>query len=99
MEQQDWPFDDSPNVAVFTTKYVLEGKDWINYVSHDLDDGAWQFHGDSSPVSEEDARIVGLKEIVKRDSSVLELKDLPLGWCAWRETKVSEWQRAKKETS
>ncbi|MEN6308790.1 MAG: hypothetical protein ABFD91_13670 [Anaerohalosphaeraceae bacterium] len=99
MEQQEWAFENPPNIAVFTTRYILEGKDWINYVSHDSDDGSWQFHGDSSPVSEEDARIVGLKEIVKMDPSILELNDLPSGWYAWRETKQSEWQRAKNETS
>ena len=97
MEQQEWIFADPPNVAVFTNKYILEGKDWINYVSHDSDDGSWQFHGPSSPVNEEDARIVGLKEIIKRDSSISTLKDLPLGWYAWRETKQSEWQRAKRK--
>ena len=39
----DWPFDDPPNVAVVTTRDVTEDKVPILFVSHDRDDGAWQF--------------------------------------------------------
>lgn len=90
-----WLFDDPPNVAVFTTKFVLDGTDWINYVSHDIDDGSWQFHGDSSPAEEENARIVGLSEIVRVDPTIIELNTLPLGWYAWRKAKDSPWNILK----
>ncbi len=96
MKNEKWPFDDPPNVAVFTSKKIIGGNDWIHYVTHDADDGAWQFHGYSGPTSEEDARIVGLGEIVKMDSTLKELHDLPLGWHAWRDSKESEWQIAKQ---
>jgi hypothetical protein len=36
-------FEDSLNTAIFTTKFVSEDKNEITYVSHDLEDGAWQF--------------------------------------------------------
>ena len=39
----DWPFSDPPNVAVFTTGQVVRGERAVLYVSHDADDGAWQF--------------------------------------------------------
>lgn len=89
---EDWPFDDPPNVAVVTTKFVLEGTDWINYVTHDFDDESWQFHGDSSPTGEENARIVLLSEIIQIDPTIAELSNLPLGCRAWRETRDSSWQ-------
>jgi hypothetical protein len=39
-----WPFNDPPNVAVFTGKAIAEDGQCICYVSHDDEDGAWQFH-------------------------------------------------------
>lgn len=38
-----WPFEDPQNVAVFTVRSILDGDDWIYYVTHDEEDGAWQF--------------------------------------------------------
>ena len=53
----DWPFDDPPNVAVVTTRDVTEDKAPILFVSHDRDDGAWQFHS-AAPPSIDDARLI-----------------------------------------
>lgn len=48
------------------------------FVTHDQDDGAWQFHArKTAPASE--GKIVALDEIVFRDPSIVELADLPLG--------------------
>jgi len=97
MKNDKWLFDDSPNVAVFTSKQIIEGKDWIHYVTHDADDGAWQFHGFSGPTTEEDARIVALRNIVENDPSILDLRDLPLGWHAWRKSQHSQWHKAENK--
>ena len=40
---EGWPFDDSPNVAVITTRQVTEDNAPILLVSHDEEDGGWQF--------------------------------------------------------
>ena len=80
-----WPFNDPPDVAVYTTRPIAEGKEPILYVSHDADDGARQFHaGGDQPVSAKHAVIVSLKTITDLDPSILELADLPLGWQAHR---------------
>jgi hypothetical protein len=50
----------------------------ILYVTHDEEDGMWQFL-DGGDASEEDARILSLKEIVAIDPSLAQLADLPLG--------------------
>jgi len=89
----DWPFSDPPNVAVFTSKSIVEERDWIHYVSHDQDDGAWQFHPPSGPATENDASLGSLRTILELDPSIITLADLPLGWCAWREAKNSPWKR------
>ena len=38
----DWLFADTPTTAFITTRQVLEGAT-ILLVTHDADDGAWQF--------------------------------------------------------
>jgi hypothetical protein len=87
-----WPFSDPPNVAVFTSKQILAGLDWVHYASHDADDGAWQFHAKAGPADEDDATVAGLGTMLELDSSLGQIADLPLGWCAWREQRDAEWQ-------
>lgn len=89
-----WAFADPPNVAVFTSRRITDGEDWIHYVTHDEEDGAWQFHPYRGPTTEAEAVVVGLRTIVKLDPAVAELSDLPFGWCAWRGSPDEPWQRA-----
>jgi hypothetical protein len=89
-----WPFQDDPSVAVFTSKGVVEGGDWIHLVSHDEEDGAWQFHNIyGAPEAESDARIVSLHTMLIIDPGLIALADLPLGWIAWRDTANGIWKR------
>jgi len=90
----NWPFNDPPNVAVFTNKRIVEKTDWIQRVTHDEDDGVWQFHPQNG-TTEEEASVVSLKTIVDIDPSILSLYDLPLGWCAWRKKQNEAWNREK----
>ena len=39
----DFPFDDAPNTAVITCCHILDHGAPILHVSHDADDGMWQF--------------------------------------------------------
>jgi hypothetical protein len=90
-----WPFEDPPNVASITTRPVIDGSSWIALVSHDEDDGGWQFIGPEGP-NEDQAMVVGLGSVLKRDASIAELADLPLGWQAWRDGPDEPWQRSQK---
>ena len=85
-------FDAPLDTAVFTTKFVLDDNKTITYVTHELEDGAWQFFSDDSFENfEEVAKIVGLQEIFDMDNSLLEIADLPLGYCATRKDKFDNW--------
>lgn len=85
-------FKDELNTAVFTTKFVINDKKLITYVSHDIEDGAWQFFSDDAFENFEDvAMIVGLGEIIKFDETLLNLADLPLGYTATRNSLADTW--------
>jgi hypothetical protein len=87
----DWPFDDAPNTAVITTRQVLEGAP-VLLVSHDADDGSWQFLCGTTD-DPADARLVGLGQAYTRDPTLGELADLPEGWQAWRAAPGERWER------
>lgn len=93
----EWPFADPPNVAVFTSATILDGADWIHYVTHDDDDGAWQFHPYRGPASEADGQVVSLELVSQLDPRILELADMPCGWHAWRDAPDAPWRRQKKK--
>ena len=93
LSSKEWTFLEPQNVAVFTTYKVVSENHPILYVCHD-DDGVWQFHT-GADVNEEDAKIVALSEIVRRDRSILDLADLQIGWSATRTSQNDDWQRFK----
>lgn len=87
-----WPFTDPPNAMTITTRQVMELGMPILLVTHDADDGCWQMLCGTTDDAD-DARVVGLAEVYKRDSSIGQLTDLPRGWRAWRETVNTSWIR------
>jgi len=88
----NWPFDQAPDCAVFTTAQVLDHGEPILCVYHDEDDHGWQFIGATSP-NAHDARIIALKEAVALDATILEVADIQPGWMAWRPTREDAWYR------
>jgi hypothetical protein len=91
----DWKFSNPPHTGVFTTKSIMNDEEPIVYVSHDTEDGAWQFHGPSES-TRESISYVCFHHIVDKDPSINELHDLPTGWCAWRERLSDPWVREPK---
>jgi hypothetical protein len=91
----DWKFPDRPHTGVYLSKSVQEGKEPITFVSHDVDDGAWQFLGDS--MTESGGLLSCLHHPIDNDPSLVELADLPLGWWAERDAPGQPWQRHQLE--
>ena len=87
-----WAFTDMPSTAVYTSRDVIEQREPVLLVTHDQDDGTWQFCAGPT-VPDKDARIAALAEIVCSDPSVIELADLPRGWIAVRGSITTPWQR------
>jgi len=90
----EFKFKEQRNLAVFTTKQVLDGEP-ILYVYHNLD-GYWQFHNSREPNMDE-AKLILLEEAVELDHTINEISDLKAGWCAWRKRIGDKWQLAKNE--
>jgi hypothetical protein len=89
-----WRFQEGRNRAVFTTKPVIHDGLPILLVSHDTE-GDWQFLcGTTDKV--DDAAVVSLGEILKRDQTLADLADLPEGWQASREEGGGVWKRKKE---
>lgn len=95
----NWPFADPPNVAVLTSADIIDHGRLIEYVSHDAEDGAWQFHTrNGAPEEESQARVVALRTVFELDPTIGALSDLPLGWCARRVEKKHGWHRERCRT-
>lgn len=92
----DWRFADPQDTVVVTLERILLGASSLALVTHDAEDGGWQFL-DGEQVFEEDGVTVLLGEMVQFDPSLLELADLPAGWYAWRAAPDQPWQRAQGE--
>ena len=89
----NWKFPDPPDTRVYLSETVHKGTEPITYVSHDAEDGAWQFLGDS--MSDGGGVISCFHHPIDSDSTLAELADLPLGWYAERGKVGEPWIRKK----
>jgi hypothetical protein len=85
-----WPFEDPPKTVCLTTKHIVYEDYPVLYVSRSDDDGTWQFHYGGT-VTMSDALLVGIGTVVEHDPSIIEIADLPLGWCATRTKPGKPW--------
>ena len=90
-----FPFYDAPNTATITCCHILEDGEPILYVSHDEDDGMWQFLCGKAHETGE-AKLVSLKSVFDLDNSVGILKDMPCGYYAERKAQDDEWSVRKR---
>ena len=95
-DQVVFKFSSPKNEACFTCTHVMKEKKPILYVSHDEDDGGWQFLCGAENHEDKDAMIVSLLNIVERDPSVNALYEMPEGVCAERSDQNGEWKAFKK---
>jgi len=79
----------SSNIVI-TTKDIVNRVVPILHVIHD-DEGDWQVLGGQS-VTEADAMVISLDQVLQLDASVKEVTNIPTGFQAWRSTAAAEWQ-------
>ncbi|MBE6982110.1 MAG: hypothetical protein E7437_07320 [Ruminococcaceae bacterium] len=90
-----FPFSEPENTAVITCCHIIDNGADILYVSHDAEDGMWQFLCGGTHTQEQ-ARVVSLREIFTLDNTVSELANMPCGYIAERTNKSSKWKIKKK---
>jgi len=78
------------NIYVISTKNIINDGLPIIRVIHD-GDGDWQFLGDEENLTEDDAVIVSLEEILEIDNSLFELINMPKNKQAIRNNKNEPW--------
>jgi hypothetical protein len=92
----DWSFADDPHTTSYLSKTVSEGEEPVTYVSHDSDDGAWQFLGDK--MTDGGGPVLScLHHPIDKDSTLRALHDLPRGWYAVRDHVGAPWERFEHE--
>lgn len=85
-----YPFEDAPNTAAIICCHIMKSGAQILYVSHNKDDGMWQFLCGEAHTTDE-ARIIALQEVYDYDQSIGALCDMPCGYYAERKTKNDVW--------
>ena len=91
----EYTFYDDPDTAAIICCHITENKSPILYVSHDEDDGMWQFLcGKEHEIDE--ARLVSLQWVFDLDNSISSLKDMPCGCYAERITQNDDWVIRKR---
>lgn len=91
--KMDFKYLEPDNLAIFTTKFVLNLERPILEVYHETD-GDWQFLCGTTNEGA-DLKLICLKDIVKLDNSVNELFNLGFGEYAWRQNRDDKWKRDK----
>lgn len=94
-KKRRYNFSDPENTACMTCSHVLNQKLPILYVTHDEDDGMWQFLCGAEEHTPEHAKVIGLGEAVGLDQSLNELNEMPLGVGAERKSTNDKWQPFK----
>lgn len=84
----DWKWPVSPHTRAFVRESIADQKEPVLTVYHDHN-GDWEFHGATS----DKVALLCVHHLVDRDKTLNELVDLPIGWCAWRESMDAPWQR------
>jgi hypothetical protein len=88
---EPFPFVESPELGVYSTRSVMNGETPILLVVHDHE-GDWQFL-DGSGFEAEKGVLLHLSHIVEGHPEIHELRDLPRGWAAERGSADEPWTR------
>lgn len=84
-------FKDAPETACIVCQHVLDGKNPITFISHDKEDGMWQFLCSEDHILE-NVRLVSLAEAFQIDESIGQVADLPCGCVVERTEAKGRWK-------
>jgi len=88
----NYKFTEEKNTMCIVCCHIFNKNGPILYVTHDEDDGMWQFLCGHENHTTEDIKIIALSEAVEIDSSINELYEMPEDIGAMKESKNKEWE-------
>jgi hypothetical protein len=89
-----YKFEDPENTACIVCNHVLSKERPILYVAHD-EEADWQFLCGQDDHTEENAKIISLKQVTELDQTVNDLYEMPIKVGAERKTVKDKWQPFK----
>jgi hypothetical protein len=89
-----WPFDQAPDVAAITTRFVLDEGLPILLVTHYSDDHSWAFVCGTTNETD-DGRVISMRQVLRLDATLRDVADLPPGWSASRARVGGDWHRTR----
>jgi hypothetical protein len=93
---EDLGWNDPLEPAVVTTSDIAQGKRPVLRVRRDAGPGGWQFYDNTSLAGKKPVAIPKA-EALKRDPSLREITNLPVGWEAERTKVGAAWTRRRVE--
>ena len=93
----EFKFNDPEVKAVFTCSHVTQDKETVLYLEHYYE-GDWQFLCGQDNHSEENAKIISIKEVTEIDQSLNDLFEMPKGVVAERKALGEKWTPFKIAT-
>lgn len=93
----DFKFKESEKTLCFTCNHVINRERPILYVTHDADDGTWQFMCGKNDHDSTNVKMVSLLNIITIDSTVNDLYEMPVGYGAEREAATDKWKPFKNK--
>ena len=87
----DYKFRDPPITACIVCSHVINDNEPIEYVTHDDEDGVWQFICGREEHDETHIKTRPLEHITDLDPDVNSIANLKLGQTARRNLETKEW--------
>ncbi|MBO4333060.1 MAG: hypothetical protein J5875_07845 [Paludibacteraceae bacterium] len=78
------------SIYVFSTKGIVENRVCINYIVHDYD-GDWQFLNLEEDLTEDNARLLSLEEVIDMDDSIANVLKMDIGYYAIKSENTNSW--------
>lgn len=92
--KNQYKFKDSENTACIVCNHVLNKERPILYAAHD-GEADWQFLCGQDDHTEENAKIISLKQVTELDQTVNDLYEMPIKVGAERKSVKDKWQPFK----
>ena len=78
------------SICVFSTKGIVENRACINHIVHDYD-GDWQFLNLEEDLTEDNARLLSLEEVIDMDNSIANVLKMDIGYYAIKSENTNSW--------